>query len=239
MLRIRFHSAAALPPLGGGAPFLVQLVSSFPAMPSTLTTPAVSTSPHSLRLLCRFDVDRLRADLARLPASEFRPHFRTGLYEGDWSVLPLRSLGGVVDPARASYTSLDFEDLPVLALCPYVEEVLDYFRCPKLSVRFLRVPAGARVKEHRDHNLSLEDGTLRLHIPVTANPEMRFIVAGRRQRMAPGECWYHDFTQPHSLRNAGTNERVHLVLDCVVNDWLRAEVLRAAPAARVEAVSVG
>jgi hypothetical protein len=45
--------------------------------------------------------------------------------------------------------------------------------------------------------------------------------------MKEGECWYHNFNLPHRVANRGTADRVHLVLDCVLNDWLR-EVLLAA-----------
>jgi aspartyl/asparaginyl beta-hydroxylase (cupin superfamily) len=87
------------------------------------------------------------------------------------------------------------------------------------------------VKEHRDYNLCLEDGELRLHIPITTNPEVRFMVAGKRVIMAPGECWYNDFTQPHSVHNDGDGDRVHLTIDCVVNDWLREQILTAGASA--------
>jgi hypothetical protein len=62
------------------------------------------------------------------------------------------------------------------AVAPLLMEV----RLPVTAVRFLRVRPRSVVKEHRDHQLRLEDGELRLHIPITTNPEVRFIVAGRR-----------------------------------------------------------
>jgi len=39
--------------------------------------------------------------------------------------------------------------------------------------------------------------------------------------MAPGECWYLRLSDPHSVANRGTTDRVHLVVDAVVNDALR------------------
>jgi hypothetical protein len=38
--------------------------------------------------------------------------------------------------------------------------------------------------------------------------------------MKPGEAWYLRLSDPHAVANRGSSDRVHLVLDLVVNDWL-------------------
>ena len=38
--------------------------------------------------------------------------------------------------------------------------------------------------------------------------------------MLPGETWYVDFNLRHRVANNGATPRIHLVLDCVVNDWV-------------------
>jgi hypothetical protein len=40
--------------------------------------------------------------------------------------------------------------------------------------------------------------------------------------MAPGESWYVDVRFRHAVRNAGPTPRVHLVVDVVANERLRA-----------------
>lgn len=179
----------------------------------------------------------MQADLAGIVSTEFVPHFNTRYYEGDWSVVPLRSIGGKSDQIYPDPTRTDYADTPLMARCPYIAEVVDYFRCPKLAVRFLRVRPRSVVKEHRDYQLRFEDGELRLHIPVTTNPEVRFVVAGKRVIMGPGECWYNDFTELHSVHNDGDGDRVHLTIDCVVNDWLRDELFAALGGQRAEEAS--
>jgi hypothetical protein len=42
--------------------------------------------------------------------------------------------------------------------------------------------------------------------------------------MAPGECWYLRLSDPHRVANRGETDRVHLLIDCRVNDWLRMQV---------------
>lgn len=175
------------------------------------------------RLPLTFDVPRLQADLARIGPEEWVPHFNTGYYQGDWSGVSLRSVGGrpsqlYPDPTAAGA----FADTELLARCPYVRQVLASLACPLDSARFLKLGPGASIREHRDFNLGFADGEVRLHIPVTTNPEVDFLFQGERIEMQPGETWFLDFNQKHAVVNRGATPRVHLVVDCHLNEWLRA-----------------
>lgn len=178
--------------------------------------------PDSLKLPLRFDAMRLQADLARILADEHVPHFNTAYYEGDWSAAPLRSIGGRADHIYPDPTARDgFADTPLLGRCDYVREVLASLRCPQRAVRFLRLKPGSTIKEHRDYELGFEDGEVRLHIPVITNVQVEFVLNQARVLMNEGECWYLNVNLPHRVANRGKTDRVHLVVDCVVNDWLR------------------
>jgi quercetin dioxygenase-like cupin family protein len=52
------------------------------------------------------------------------------------------------------------------------------------------------------------------------NKRVEFYLAGERVPMHEGELWYLDFSQKHRVENNGTTDRIHLVMDCKVNDWL-------------------
>jgi len=182
----------------------------------------------SLKLPLRFDPRLLQADLNQILVTEFVPHFNTRYYEGDWSVVPFRSVGGRANHIYPDVTAKNaFADTPLLARCPYIQRVLAAFPCPQQAVRFLRLKAGSSIKEHRDLDLGFEDGEVRVHIPVVTNLDVEFVLNGVRVQMGEGESWYHDFNLPHRVANHGTTDRVHLVLDCVVNDWLRGLLLEA------------
>ena len=43
-----------------------------------------------------------------------------------------------------------------------------------------------------------------------------------------GSCWYLRLSDPHSVANRGTEDRVHLVVDAEVNDWVGEVFARAA-----------
>jgi|SRR5919205_1071595 hypothetical protein len=184
----------------------------------------------ALRLPYTFDPAALRAGLAEVGPGDWVPHYNEQYYEGDWSGVALRSVGGSAsqlfpDPVKPK----PYADTPLLGRCPYFREVLRAFECPLEAVRLLRLGAGARIREHSDFDLGLRYGVVRVHVPVLTNPRVEFFLGGERVEMAEGESWYLDFSLPHRVENGGTSDRVHLVMDCVVNDWVRAllgQVLR-------------
>ena len=175
----------------------------------------------SHRLPLTFDPAPLAAEAALITDVEWRPHFNPQTYSGEWRVAALRSKGGVLERVEAHPSSSDeFADTPILARSPELQRVVRGFRCPTTAVRLLSLSPGAVVREHRDHGLRLEDGEARLHIPVLSNPEVEFVLDGEPLPMASGECWYINADLPQSVVNGGTTARVHLVVDCKVDDWL-------------------
>jgi mannose-6-phosphate isomerase-like protein (cupin superfamily) len=114
-----------------------------------------------------------------------------------------------------------FVDTAVLQRCRYLREVLSAFDCDLEAARLMSLGPGSKIREHRDHELSVEEGAVRLHVPVTTGPGVRFYLNGEPVPMRPGECWYLRLSDPHRVDNDGPEERVHLVIDARVNDWLR------------------
>jgi len=164
----------------------------------------------------------LKAELALFDASEWISHFNTRDYTGGWSGIPLRSPGGVayhIVPDIMGYK--DFQDTPFLARCTYIPVVLATFQCPLKAVRLLNLHAGSSIREHVDHDLDYEHGEVRLHIPVQTNHNVAFYLNGVRLFMEEGECWYTNVNLPHRVDNTSATDRIHLVIDCAVNDWLR------------------
>ena len=177
----------------------------------------------SFKLPLDLDPQRLKQDLDLIQPDEWVPHFNTAYYEGDWSGVSLRSVGRKATQLYPDPTAHGkFADTPTLARCPYFQEVLVAFQCPLESVRLLKLSARSSIREHRDHMLGYEDGELRLHIPIVTNPDVAFFLAGERVPMQAGECWYLNLNLPHRVDNQSDHDRVHLVVDCLLDDWLRA-----------------
>ena len=189
--------------------------------------------PDRLRLPLTFDPARLVGDLARMSAPDWIEHFVKQNFSGDWSVIPLRGTAGATHPVMMIYsdpTATAFADTPFLAASPYFREVLSAFKCPLQAVRLMRLTPGSVIKEHNDHELNVEQGYARIHIPVTTNADVEFYLNRSRVVLDAGSAWYLRLSDPHSVLNNGTTVRVHMVIDAVVDDWLR-ELLESAAGA--------
>lgn len=173
----------------------------------------------TLKLPLAFDVRPIQHELSAFHKDDWEPHFNKQYYEGDWSGIALRA---AADAHVALYPDPSVEryvDTAALSRCPSVNDVLGQFKCETESVRFLRLGPGAEILEHRDYKLSFEDGVARVHVPVKTTSGVEFLLDGNRVEMAEGEAWYLNFNLRHSVKNNGSSERVHLVIDCIVNDW--------------------
>lgn len=89
----------------------------------------------------------------------------------------------------------------------------------------MKLGAGSEIKEHRDYDLDEENGIVRLHVPVVTNDNVEFYLNKKRVIMKAGECWYCRLSDPHSVHNRGTEDRVHMVLDMELNGWLKDQLL--------------
>jgi hypothetical protein len=179
--------------------------------------------PDRLRLPLAFDPDRLARDLAQLSSREWIRHYVRQNYDGDWSVVPLRGPAGETHPIRminADPTARAFVDTPLLQACEYFRQVLAGFECPLRVVRLMRLTPGSRIKEHTDLDLSFEDGIVRIHIPVVTNANVEFYLNGARVALEAGSAWYLRLSDPHSVVNGGSADRVHMVIDANVNGWV-------------------
>jgi len=174
--------------------------------------------PPVFRLPFRFDVERLRADVDRLVEHRgWAPYF-------EFHSIALRSVDGRIENhggVRGRYA-----DTPLFALGPYLREVADQLECEKQRIRLFRLAPGGRISEHIDYtDHTFHFGTVRTVVPVYTNPQVEMRVNGARIDMQAGECWYVDTSfHPHGVTNRGATDRVHFVIDCQVNDWLRARI---------------
>lgn len=169
-----------------------------------------------------FDPKCLLSDLEKIETDEWFAHFNKGYYDGQWSGIALRSTNGLARQLYADpHAEKPFVDTPIMMRCPYVRTALTSFECPLRAVRFLKLSPGSTIKEHEDFTLGVDNGQLRFHVPVCTNAGVDFFLDGNQLEMKEGECWYLDLSRPHSVRNRGTTDRVHLVIDCEVNEWLR------------------
>ena len=175
---------------------------------------------RSIKFPMFFDTQKLKNDVYKIIDKNWTNHYNTNDYSGKWTSIALLSQNGKSDSIYAMPNS-DEKLIPteILNFCTYFQEILNSLLFEKTAVRLLKLDVGAEVKPHSDNCLGYEDGCFRLHIPIITNSEVEFILDGNRLIMNEGECWYIDANFTHSVANRGNNNRIHLVIDGLRNDW--------------------
>lgn len=157
------------------------------------------------RLPIRFDVERLRAEVAALPESAWAKH--PNHIAGNSAVRLISVEGGENDDVNGVMRAT-----PHLAQSHYLRQVLASFGVVWSRSRLLRLAPGAGVPEHADINYHWFN-RVRLHIPLVTRPEVRFYCGDQNVHMAAGEAWLFDNWRLHRVENPTPDSRVHLVAD--------------------------
>lgn len=157
------------------------------------------------RIPRRFDVDRLRAEVAALPESAWAPH-PNGI-PGNYSCRLISADGGENDRVEGNMRAT-----PSLERSPYIRQVLASFGVPWSRSRLMRLAPRVGVPEHSDINYHWYY-RVRVHIPVFTRPEVLFHCDGERVHMASGEAWVFDNWRQHHVEHTTPDERIHLVAD--------------------------
>jgi len=175
---------------------------------------------HSFLLPFQFDVDLLLADLAICQQKEWVLHFNKQDYSGEWASIALQSTSGnSTDIYAFSGGENLYKPTNLLAECTYFQFVISQFKAPLESIRLLNLMPNSEIKTHRDQGCCYEEGVFRLHIPITTDDKVDFIVEGEKLQMEAGSCWYANFNLPHSVVHNGTKPRIHLIIDGLCNEW--------------------
>ena len=166
-----------------------------------------------LKLPLRFDADALEAEVRALPKSAWVPH-PTG-YVGNEAVR-------LITPGGKPTDDLNGEMGPTeqLLASPYIMQVMASIGAVWGRSRLMGLGAGADVPPHIDSHYYWRTHW-RIHIPVITNPSVSFTCGGESVHMKAGECWVFDSFRAHNVRNGGTEQRIHLVLDTVGGGRLR------------------
>ena len=186
--------------------------------------------------LPKLNVQPLVAKLAEL-RPQFQQHYSSYNRGRSWTALALRGYGGRVDfiekPAEMSKRwkaandeklFWTLEDTPLrYALREQAEPLIAAIPGKKHRIRLMALaPGGGELTRHADitdPDAGVARGMLlRIHIPLVTNDSVRFrqwLLDGRQKdaHMGVGECWFLDVRKPHTARNDGGCERIHLVMD--------------------------
>lgn len=74
--------------------------------------------------------------------------------------------------------------------------------------------AGGKIKPHRDSHPSFLHGH-RIHVPVTTNSRVRFMLDGRPYKLEVGQAYEINNQKLHSVMNKGKEDRITFIFDYV------------------------
>lgn len=161
-----------------------------------------------IQLPLLFDAPRLAAEIAGLGESVWKPHPQG--FPGN-SMLPLVASDG--DPDDESFAG-EMRPTPHLQRCPYLGQTIAALGAVVGRTRLMRLSGHAEVTRHADQGYYWTD-RVRVHVPVTTQPTVRFECDDTHTHMAAGECWIFDTWRQHRVLNDDTRERIHLVVDTI------------------------
>jgi hypothetical protein len=157
------------------------------------------------KLPLRFDVERLRRELAGFAEDDWQKHPND--YKGNLAI-PLISVGGGINDDFAGPMQIT----PHLVQAPYMQQVIAAFQSVCSRSRLMRLDGQREVPLHSDINYHWWS-RVRIHVPIVTTPDVIFHCGRQHVHMAPGEAWIFDSWKMHRVVNPSGHTRVHLVID--------------------------
>lgn len=74
--------------------------------------------------------------------------------------------------------------------------------------------AGGKITPHHDSHPSFHCGH-RIHVPITTNPRVRFMIDGRPYQLQVGQAYELNNQKQHSVMNKGKEDRITFIFDYV------------------------
>jgi hypothetical protein len=162
----------------------------------------------------------------------------------DWTAISLYGYGskitdilkpGVLKSSVSVDEQLQWTSLHEATPLNPVFKILENLPCKYERVRFMKLEAGKVIGKHSDKidkDLGFDDGQImRIHVPIRTNDDVVFSLfesprakVAHEYNLKTGHYYYMDVTKPHAVRNMSEVDRIHLVVDCYVNDSLRTMV---------------
>ena len=157
--------------------------------------------------------------------------------------ISLPSIDGISESHKNWYENEPYRE--VLGYTPYFKEIFDSFETEITSFRLLRRKSHSSYGLHDDKDMG--DDIKRFQIPIVTNSDCWLCVThydkisegwteensytmedfGKRfkgrydsYQLEPGTMYQFDVTKIHTLFNEGDTDRVTLLIDVKINDWL-------------------
>jgi len=110
------------------------------------------------------------------------------------------------------------------AALPLMNDIISRYYPPGGTViraMAAKLLAGQKITPHVDKHPSFHFGH-RIHIPITTNPRVRFMIDGRPFQFRVGEAYEINNQKMHSVMNKGAEDRITFIFDYVPPDQIAA-----------------
>jgi hypothetical protein len=100
---------------------------------------------------------------------------------------------------------------------PVMHDIIGRFYPPGGSIiraMAAKLLPGGKIKTHNDSHPSFHVGH-RIHVPITTNPRVRFIIDGRPYKFEVGQAYEINNQKQHGVMNKGTEDRITFIFDYV------------------------
>lgn len=100
---------------------------------------------------------------------------------------------------------------------PLMEKIVaDHYEPGGTIIRAMaaKLLSGGRINPHYDSHPSFFCGH-RIHVPITTNPRVRFMIEGRPYQFEVGQAYELNNQKTHSVMNKGKEDRITFIFDYV------------------------
>lgn len=108
---------------------------------------------------------------------------------------------------------------------PIMQQIIESYYEPGgkiLRAMAAKLLPGGQIEPHTDKLESFHHGH-RIHIPITTNPGVRFMIQGRPYSFEVGKVYEINNQKLHSVMNAGREDRIHFIFDYAPKSELAGE----------------
>ena len=166
---------------------------------------------NNFRLIGTFDYQPILGEVANSPFWNWL-NFRKVAGHSDDIILRYQSIEGL-KPISSIMTDFQCVDYMVQALFPKTMQLVrETFDRPIGRIVFARMSANSQIPLHTDEGLYSEC-TNRHHFVVSTNRGVWFTSGEERHQMERGSIYWFNNHVPHTVENAGTTARIHLIVD--------------------------
>ena len=108
------------------------------------------------------------------------------------------------------------------AALPLMEDIISRLYEPGGTViraMAAKLLSGKKITPHVDRHVSFHRGH-RIHVPITTNPRVRFMIDGRPYQLKVGQAYEINNQKMHSVMNKGSEDRITFIFDYVPPDLI-------------------